>query len=128
MTRSALWRGVVACAVAYALVISAALSAFLQAEFAAQAAAGLVGERCHADARAAGVDPDTLPGQPDSSFHCAICTLAAGPALLPLALLSSLIAPPRDGAPTGVSDRDLAWQPGHPGKLPRGPPFATVAA
>lgn len=122
MTRRALWRGLVGCVVAYVLVISAVLSSFLQAEFAAQAAAGLIGERCHTDARAAGVDPSAPAGQPDSSLHCAQCTLAAGPALLPVVLLSALIAPPRDGAPMGVSDRDLAWRPDHPGKLPRGPP------
>jgi hypothetical protein len=127
MTRSALWRGVVGCVVAYALVVSAVLSSFLQAEFVAQAAAGLVGERCHSDARAAGADPSAPAGQPDT-VHCALCTLAGGPALLPVALLSALVAPPRDSAPAASSDPDLTWRPDYPGMLPRGPPHASVAA
>jgi hypothetical protein len=51
------------CAVAYALIINALLSGLLGAEWVAQAAAGLVGEHCLTDARAAGLDPAALPGQ-----------------------------------------------------------------
>jgi hypothetical protein len=120
--RSALWRGVVGCVVAYALVITALLSGILQAEWVAQAAAGLIGERCLTDARAAGVDPATPAGQSDGSSHCAPCTLVAGPALLPTALSTAAIMLAPNSAPAGGSDRDLVLRTGHPGKLPRGPP------
>jgi hypothetical protein len=128
MTRSPLWRGVVGCAVAYALVITAVLSSFMQAEWTALAAAGLNGERCAADARAAGVDPAAPAGQPHDTSHCALCTLATGPAVLPLALALAFIVLPRAGAPTGGSDRDLVHFLGHPAKLPRGPPHVVAAA
>jgi Protein of unknown function (DUF2946) len=117
-----LWRGFVGCAVAYALIINALLSGVLGAEWVAQAAAGLVGEHCLTDARAAPPDPAPA-GQPDDSSHCAFCTLAhGGPAVLPAAPSATAVALPRTGAPSGASDRGLIHRPGHPGKLPRGPP------
>jgi hypothetical protein len=120
--RSALWRGVVGYVAAYALVITALLSGILQAEWVAQAAAGLVGQRCLTDARAAGADPAAPAGQPEDSSHCAPCTLAIGPALLSAAPSAAAIVLALDGAPAGGSDRDLVLWSGHPGKLPRGPP------
>src|SRR5690349_8073265 len=48
-----LWRGLVGCVIAYALIINALLSGVLGAEWVARAAAGLVGEHCLTDARAA---------------------------------------------------------------------------
>jgi hypothetical protein len=125
--RSAVWRGVVGCVVAYALVITALLSGVIQSEWVAQAAAGLVGEHCATDARSAGTDPAAPAGQPHDSLHCALCTLAAGPAVLPVAPSASAIVLPRAGAPAGGRDRDLNRSFGHPGKLPRGPPPAASA-
>jgi Protein of unknown function (DUF2946) len=116
-----LWRGLVGCVVAYALIINALLSGVLGAEWVAQAAAGLAGQHCLTDARLAAPDPAPA-GQPDDSSHCAFCTLAAAPAVLPAAPPSARIVPPRASAPSGASDRDLILRPGHPGKLPRGPP------
>jgi hypothetical protein len=115
------WRGFIGCVVAYALVINALLSGVLGAEWVAQAAAGLVGEHCLTDARAAGPDPAPA-GQPDDSAHCALCTLAVGSAVLPVAPSTAFIVLPRADAPSGASDQDLIYWPGHPGKLPRGPP------
>jgi hypothetical protein len=126
--RRAMWRGVVGCVVAYALAIAALLSGELRAEWVAQAAAGLVGERCATDARAAGMDPAARVGQPHDSFHCALCTLAAGPAVMPVTPSSLAVVPPRIGAPSGGSDRDLNHATGHPGKLPRGPPAVAASA
>jgi Protein of unknown function (DUF2946) len=120
--RGSLWRGVVGCVVAYALIINALLSGVIGAEWAALAAAGLVGEHCLTDARAAGPDPAPA-GQSDDSSHCAFCTLAGGgSAVLPVAPTPAVIALLRAGAPSGASDRDLVHWPDHPGKLPRGPP------
>jgi hypothetical protein len=116
-----LWRGLVGCVVAYALIINALLSSVVGAEWAAQAAAGLLGEHCLTDARAAAPDPAPA-GQPDDSSHCAFCTLAAGPAVLPAEPPSARIIPPRASVRPRVSDRDLILWPSHPGKLPRGPP------
>ncbi len=121
-----LWRGLVGCVVAYALIINALLSGVLGAEWVAQAAAGLVGEHCLTDARAAGTDPAPA-GQPDDAAHCALCTLAVGPAVLPLAPSAAAIVLPRVSAPSGASDYDLIHWPGHPAKLPRGPPQAAEA-
>jgi hypothetical protein len=116
-----LWRSLVGCLVAYALIINALLSGVVGAEWAAQAAAGLLGEHCPTDARAAA--PDAAPaGQADDSTHCAFCTLAAPPVVLPAEPPSARIIQPRAGAPSGASDRDLILWPGHPGQLPRGPP------
>jgi hypothetical protein len=126
--RGVMWRGIVGCVVAYALVITALLSGALQAEWVAQAAAGLVGEHCATDARAAGVDLAAPAGQPHDAFHCGLCTLAAGPAVLPVAPSFAAIVATRTGAPSGGSDRDLVRSPGHPAKLPRGPPPAAVSA
>lgn len=116
-----LWRSLVGCVVAYALVINALLSGIVGAEWAAQAAAGLLGEHCPTDARAAAPDPAPA-GQADDSSHCAFCTLAAPPVVLPVESPWARIIPPRAGAPSGASDRDLSLWPGHPGQLPRGPP------
>lgn len=126
--RGAAWRGAVGCIVAYTLVIAALLSGVLQAEWFAQSAAGLVGERCLTDARAAGVDPAVPAGQPDDSVHCALCTPAAGSAVLPAAPSPAFIVLPRAAAPAGGSDHDLIHSPGHPGKLPRGPPRPAAQA
>src|SRR5215475_14544906 len=115
------WRGLVGCIVAYALVINALLSGVIGAEWAAQAAAGLLGEHCLTDARAAAPDPAPA-GQPDDSSHCAFCTLAAAPVVLPAEPPSARIIAPRAGALFGASDRDLTFWPGHPSELPRGPP------
>jgi hypothetical protein len=116
-----LWRGLVGCVVAYALIINALLSGVLGAEWASQAAAGLLGEHCLTDARAAAPDPASA-GQPDDSSHCAFCTPAAAPTVLPAEPSVARIVPPRASAPSGASDRDLILWPAHPGKLPRGPP------
>src|SRR5262249_9691340 len=116
-----LWRSLVGCVVAYALIINALLSGVIGAEWAAQAAAGLLAEPCPTDARSAAPDPAPA-GQPDDSSHCAFCTLAAVPAVLPPEPPSAGTFPPLVGAPAGASDRDLALWPGHPSKLPRGPP------
>lgn len=124
LRRGALWRGAVGCVVAYALVIMALLSGVLQAEWFAQAAAGLVGEHCLTDARAAGVDPAAPAGRPDAAAHCVLCTLAAGPAVLPAAPAAAFIVLLRPNAPANGNDRDLTHWRGHPGKLPRGPPHA----
>jgi hypothetical protein len=115
------WRGLVGCIVAYALIINAMLSGVVGAEWAAQAAAGLFGEHCRTDARAAAPDPAPA-GQPDDSSHCAFCTLAAAPVVLPAEPPSARIIAPCASVRPGASDRDLAPWPGHPGKLPRGPP------
>jgi hypothetical protein len=126
--RSPLWRAVVGGVVAYALVITALLSGVIQAEWAALAAAGLLGEHCATDARAAGVDPASPAGEPRDFSHCALCTLATGPAVLPVAPAFAFILLQRDAASPGGSDRDLPHWSGHPGKLPRGPPPAVAAA
>jgi len=116
-----LWRSLVGCLVAYALIINALLSGVVGAEWAALAAAGVLGEHCPTAVRAAAPDPAPA-GQPDDSTHCAFCTLAAPPVVLPADQPSARIIPPRAGAPLGASDRDLILWPGHPGQLPRGPP------
>jgi hypothetical protein len=116
-----LWRGLVGCIVAYALIINALLSSVVGAEWVAQAAAGLFGEHCPTDARAAAPDPAPA-GQPDDTSHCAFCVLTAGTAVLPAEPPFARVILPRAKAPAGASDRDLVFWPGHPGKLPRGPP------
>ncbi|HWN52780.1 MAG TPA: DUF2946 family protein [Xanthobacteraceae bacterium] len=116
-----LWRGLIGCVVAYALIINAVLSGVLGAEWVAQAAAGLAGQHCLTDARAAVPDPAPA-GLPDDSSHCAFCTLAAGPAVLPAEPCSARIVLPRASTPAGASDHGLTLWPGHPSKLPRGPP------
>lgn len=126
--RSALWRRAVGCVVAYALVITALLSGVLQAEWVAQAAAGLVGERCATDAHLAGIDPAAPAGKPHETSHCVLCTPVAGSAVLPVAPSAAAVAAPCASAPAGGSDRDLFRSTGHPGKLPRGPPMAALAA
>jgi hypothetical protein len=127
LKRHVLWRCAVSLVVAYALVITALLSSVLQAEWAAQVAAGLVGEHCITDARAAGTDPAAPPGQPNDSFHCGLCNLAAGPAVLPLEPAVEFIALLPASAPAIGSDQNLPLWRGHPGKLPRGPPHGAVA-
>src|SRR5215470_18213964 len=94
-----LWRSLVGCLVAYALIINALLSGVVGAEWAAQAAAGLLGEHCPTDARAARPDPAPA-GQADDSSHCAFCTLAAPPVVLPADPPSARILLPRAGAPS----------------------------
>lgn len=116
-----IWRGVVGCVVAYALIINALLSSVVGAEWVAQAAAGLVGEHCLTDARAAARDPAPA-GQPDDSSHCAFCVLAAAPAVLPAEPPSARVVLARAGGPSGARDRDRKLWPGHFSKLPRGPP------
>jgi hypothetical protein len=128
LRRRAVWRGLVGCVVAYALVITALLSAVIQSEWVAQAAAGLVGEHCATDARAAGMDPAGPAGQPHESSHCALCTLAAGPVVLPVSPSARAVVLPGAGAPAAGSDRELIHSLGHPSKLPRGPPPAGVEA
>jgi hypothetical protein len=128
LRRGAVWRGVVGCVVAYALVITALLSSVLQAEWSAQAAAGLIGEHCLTDARAAGLNPAAPAGRPDVSLHCALCNLATGPAVLPLAPAVAFTVLPPASTPVIHSDRDLVDWPGHPAKLPRGPPQTAVEA
>jgi hypothetical protein len=123
--RSTLWRGVVGCIVAYALILNALLASVLGAELALLAAAGLT-EHCLADARAAGLDPAPA-GQPDDSTHCAFCTLAAGPVLLPVAPSAAIIGPPQVKAPSAGNIDPIDWT-GHPGKLPRGPPQRVAEA
>src|SRR5260370_23556075 len=92
------WRGLVGCIVAYALIINALLSGVVGAEWAAQAAAGLLGGHCLTDARAAAPDPAPA-GQPDDSSHCAFCTPAAPPRVLPAPPPSARILPPPPRAP-----------------------------
>jgi len=116
-----LWRGLIGCIVAYALFINGFLSGVLGAEWVAQAAAGLIGEHCLTDARAAAPDPAPA-GQPDDSSHCAVCTLAAAPVVLPAEPPSARSVPPRASTPSGTHDRDLTLWPGDYCKLPRGPP------
>jgi hypothetical protein len=120
-----IWRSIVGCIIAYALVINALLSGVLGAERVAQAAAGLIGEPCLTDARTAGTDP-ARTGQPDDSFHCAFCTLALAPAVLPVTPVAGLIVTLRADAFSSASDRDLPHGHCHPGKLPRGPPQAVT--
>jgi hypothetical protein len=120
-SKGAFWRGLVGCVVAYALVINALLSGVVGAEWAAQAAAGLLGEHCLTDAHAAA--PDRAPaGQPDDSSHCAFCILALAPAVLPAEPPSARIVLARAGVPSGARDHDLTLWPGNYSKLPRGPP------
>src|SRR5262249_23498471 len=88
------WARLVGCLLAYAVIINAMLSGIVGAEWAAQAAAGLVGEHCLTDARAAAPDPAPT-GQPDDSSHCAFCTLAAAPVVLPAEPPSATIIRPR---------------------------------
>jgi hypothetical protein len=116
-----LWRGLAGFIVAYALIINALLSGILGAEWVAQTAAGLVGEHCLTDSRAAAPDPAPA-GQPDDSTHCAFCTLPSAPAMLPAEHPSVGIVAYGASALAGASDRDLIPWPCHPGKLPRGPP------
>jgi hypothetical protein len=116
-----LWRGLLGCVVAYALIINALMSGILGAEWVAQAAAGLVGEHCLTDSRAASPDPAPA-GQPDDSTRCAFCILACAPAVLPAEHPSVGIVVYGADALADASDRDLTPLPCHPGKLPRGPP------
>ena len=117
-----LWRGLVGCVVAYALVINAILAGVLGAEAVAGAAAGLVAPHCQTDAQAAPPRSDEPPAEHSDPSHCAFCPVAAPPAVLPDALATATIVPHPAGAPAGMSDRDRPYAPGHPGKLPRGPP------
>jgi hypothetical protein len=69
-----LWRGLIGCVVAYALIINAVLSGVLRAEWVAQAAAGLVGEHCltYSGGRARRAVRGAIPGKHRSaSRKCA---------------------------------------------------------
>lgn len=121
--RGAVWRGVVGCVVAYALVITALLTSVLQAEWGEQA---LAGAHCMTGT---GAGSDGQPGdgsQPDDGSHCPLCTLAAGPAVLPVApgIAWNVVAV----AGPLVSHGGFDWIPGrgHPARLPRGPPTSAV--
>jgi len=115
-----LWRGFVGHLVAYTLIINGLLSGVVGAEWASQVAAGLLGEHCLTDARAP-TNPAPA-GQPDDSSHCAYCTLTTTAGVLPAQPPSVRITPPRASVTSVASDHDLMLWPGHPGKLPRGPP------
>lgn len=123
-TRGGVWRGAVACVVAYALVITALLSSVLQANLAAQAAAGLGSPHCITGG--AGFDPAAPAGQPDDGSHCPLCTLAAGPAVLPAAPAVAWSVSPVEAAVPPRRDDEPAPTRGHPARLPRGPPAATA--
>jgi DUF2946 family protein len=122
-SKKPLWRGLVGCVVAYALVLNALLSGFLGAEWAAKAAAGLLDQHCLTETGIAPAPSDQTPVEhPDDSSHCAFCTVAVAPAVLPADLASATIVQHHAGAPAGVSDRDRPYLPGYPSRLPRGPP------
>src|SRR5258708_2002449 len=92
-SNNTLWRSLVGCLVAYALIINALLSGVVGAEWAAQAAAGLLGERCPTDARAAA--PDPAPAGPAAhSPHSGFFTPAAPPPVLPPHPPPAWILPP----------------------------------
>ena len=118
-----LWRGFVGCVVAYALVLNALLSGVLGAEWAAKAPAGLLDQHCLTETGAAPASSDQTPARhPDDSSHCAFCTVAIAPAVLPADLPSVSVVQYREGPPVGVSDRHRPYLPGYPSRLPRGPP------
>jgi len=121
--RGAVWRGVVGCVVAYALVITALLTSVLQAEWEGQAE--LAGAHCMTGGADTGpTAPDG--GQPGDGSHCPLCTLAAGPAVLPVepGIAGNVVAV----ADPLVSRGGFEWVPGrgHPARLPRGPPVSAV--
>src|SRR6516164_8899576 len=119
-TNKRVWRGLVGCVIAYALVLNALLSGVVDAEWAANAAAGLVDQHCLTDVAAS---PDQAPaGEPDDSSHCAFCTIVTAPAVIPGDPSSVTIVHYRAGAPAGVSDQVGPYDaPHYPSKLPRGP-------
>ena len=120
--RGAVWRGVVGCVVAYALVITALLSSVLQVEWGAQAA--LAGAHCMTVGADTG--PPAPAGQAHDGSHCPLCTLAAGPAVLPVvpSIASNVVAVADSLVPRGEFERIPAR--GHPARLPRGPPVSAV--
>jgi hypothetical protein len=118
-----LWRGLVGCVLAYALVLNALLSGVLGAEWAAQAAAGLLDQHCLTDTVAASDSSDQAPVQhPGDQSHCAFCTLAATPAVLPSAASSATIVQYRAAVSVDVSDHDRPYLRCYTSRLPRGPP------
>lgn len=119
--RGAVWRGVVGCALAYVLVITALLSALLQAESMTQAAAGVAAPHCLSDG--SGPAPAD-PGQSDDGSHCPLCTLACGPAVLPTALGMAWSTAPVAGAPLAGREFPPIPRRSHSAPLPRGPPSA----
>jgi len=120
--RGAVWRSVVGCVVAYALVITALLSSVLQAEWGAQAA--LAGAHCMTGGADTG--PTAPDGQPGDGSHCPLCTLAAGPAVLPVepGIAGNVVAVADLLVSRGGFERIPGR--GHPARLPRGPPAYTV--
>jgi hypothetical protein len=122
-SKKPLWRGLVDCVIAYALVLNAVLSGVLGAEWAAKATAGLLDQHCLTDTGVAPASSDEAPaGHPDDSSHCALCTVAVATAVLPVDPSSATIVQYRAGAPAGASDRDRPYLPAYPSRLPRGPP------
>jgi len=119
--RGAVWRGVVGCVVAYALVITALLSSVLQAEWGQAALAG-----AHCMSAGADTGSSAPPGQPDDGSHCPLCTLAAGPAVLPVAPGIAWSTAPVAGAPLARRAFERIPGRGHPARLPRGPPAPAV--
>jgi hypothetical protein len=118
-----LWRGLVGCVVAYALVLNALLSGVLGAEWTAKAAAGMLDLHCLTESGVAPPASEQAPtGHHDESSHCTFCTVAVAPAVLPADLSLATIVQYRAGAPAGVSDRDRPYLPVYLSRLPRGPP------
>src|SRR5215831_5518350 len=103
-TNKRVWRGLVGCVIAYALVLNALLSGVVDAEWAANAAAGLLEQHCLTES---GVTPESSDQTP---------------ADLPADPPSASIVQYPAGRPVGVSDRDPPSLPGYASKLPRGPP------
>jgi len=115
-----IWRSVVGCVIAYALVLNTLLSGVLGAEWAAAAAAGVLEQHCLTDTAAS---PDQAPaGNPDDPSHCAFCTVIAASAAIPADPSLVTIVQYHAGAPASADDQDRPYLPGYPGKLPRGPP------
>lgn len=115
-----LWRGLVGCAVAYALIINALLAGVVGAQWAAQASSGLTAEHCLTTARA---DERPSAPQPGDCARCELCILTmSAPAVLPQAPCALAFTFARERAPHGLSERAGVDEPDHPGKLPRGPP------
>jgi len=122
-TNKRVWRGVVGCVIAYALVLNALLSGVVDAEWAANAAAGLLDQHCLMESGVTPESSDQTPADhPDTSTHCAFCTVAVTPAVLPADPSSASIVQYPAGRPVGVSDRNPPSLPRYPSKLPRGPP------
>lgn len=120
--RGTFWSGVVGSTFACVLTLTALLSALLEAECVAQAAVGLVGERCVSSVN--GATPHHARGtNPHTCCHCTACSGAAvGPAILPVVPRAAVIMLFGASVCRGTDEFDLV----HclPGALPRGPPQA----